>query len=104
MISFLQTLMLLALLMAASQLGLWLQTRLHERHFTRDSVESVRLVATILATFTAIVLGLLLTATKSGFDANAQALRTFSAQLIELDAQLREYGADAEPIRGLLRR
>jgi Protein of unknown function (DUF4239) len=104
MISFLQTLMLLALLMAASQLGLWLQTRLHERHFTRDSVESVRLVATILATFTAIVLGLLLTATKSSFDANAQALRTFSAQLIELDAQLREYGADAEPIRGLLRR
>jgi Protein of unknown function (DUF4239) len=50
------------------------------------------------------VLGLLLTATKSSFDANAQALRTFSAQLIELDAQLREYGADAEPIRGLLRR
>ena len=43
MTSFLETLMLLALLMAASQLGLWLQTRLHERHFTRDSVESVRL-------------------------------------------------------------
>jgi hypothetical protein len=81
-----------------------LQTRLHERHFTRDSVDSVRLVATILATFTAIVLGLLLTATKSSFDANAQALRTFSAQLIELDARLREYGADAQPIRGVLRR
>src|ERR1700746_94302 len=81
-----------------------LQTRLHERHFTRDSVDSVRLVATILATFTAIVLGLLLTATKSSFDANAQALRTFSAQLIELHARLREYGADAQPIRGVLRR
>jgi hypothetical protein len=104
MISFLQTLMLLALLMAASQLGLWLQTRLHERHFTRDSIESVRLVATILATFTAIVLGLLLTATKSSFDANAQVLRTLSAQLIELDAQLREYGSEAEPIRGMVRR
>jgi hypothetical protein len=100
----LETLMLLALLMAASQLGLWLQTRLHERHFTRDSIESVRLVATILATFTAIVLGLLLTATKSSFDADAQALRTLSAQLIDLDAQLREYGSDAEPIRGMLRR
>ena len=100
----LETLMLLALLMGASQLGLWLQTRLHERHFTRDSVESVRLVATILATFTAIVLGLLLTATKSSFDANAQALRTFSAQLIELDARLREYGTEAQPIRGMLRR
>jgi hypothetical protein len=99
----LETLMLLALLMAVSQLGLWLQTRLHERHFTRDSVESVRLVATILATFTAIVLGLLLTATKSSFDANEQALRTLSAQLIELDAQLREYGADAQPIRGMVR-
>ena len=104
MTSFLETLMLLALLMAASQLGLWLQTRLHERHFTRDSVESVRLVATILATFTAIVLGLLLTATKSSFDANPHTLRTLSAQLIELDAQLREYGSEAEPIRGLLRR
>jgi hypothetical protein len=103
MVPLLETLMLLALLMAASQLGLWLQTRLHERHFTRDSIESVRLVATILATFTAIVLGLLLTATKSSFDANAQALRTLSAQLIELDAQLREYGSDAEPIRGMLR-
>jgi hypothetical protein len=96
-------LLLLALLMAASQLGMWLQTRLHERHFTRETAESVRVVATILATFTAIVLGLLLTATKSAFDANAQTLRTFAAQLIELDAQLREYGSDAEPIRGMLR-
>ena len=103
MVSFLETLMLLALLMAASQLGLWLQTRLHEKHFTRDSVESVRLVATILATFTAIVLGLLLTATQGSFDRSAETLRTLFAQLMELDAQLREYGSEAEPIRGLLR-
>lgn len=95
---------LLALLLAATYAGFWLQKPLRERHLTPDTVQSIRLVTTIMVTFTGIVLGLLLTAMKTSFDAEAQTIRAFSEQLIELDARLREYGPDAQPMRQMLRR
>lgn len=96
-------LLLLALLLLGSYAGIRFQRRLRDQHRSRETIESVRLAITILATFAALVLGLLVTSVKSNFDANTDALRHFSVTLIQLDARLREYGPQADPIRTMLR-
>jgi hypothetical protein len=54
-------------------------------------------------TFAALVLGLLTTSVKASFDTVAKDLRAFAVELIELDQSLREYGSQADAVRGLLR-
>ena len=61
--------LLLFLLCASACGGYALKTRLPERHRSRDSIELTQLGVTLLATFAAIVLGLLTTSVKAGFDA-----------------------------------
>jgi hypothetical protein len=97
------TLLLLGLLLGSSYIGLFSQRWMREHHRSRDTTDSVRLVITILVTFAALVLGLLVTSAKSRFDAHTDAVRHLSTQLIELDLGLREYGPQAEPIRALIR-
>ena len=58
---------------------------------------------TLLVTFTAIVLGLLTTSVKAGFDAAYSARGDDAAQLAQLDRCLREYGPETAPIRQQLR-
>ena len=60
-------------------------------------------VVSILVTFTALVLSLLLSEVKGTFDTFDARLRAFAGDLSNLDIHLREYGADAEPIRATLR-
>lgn len=84
--------------------GVAVQRWLPDRHRTRDTVESIRLVITILVTFAALVLGLLVSSAKAEFDLHTNELRRFGIDLIELDARLREYGPEAGPMRVLLRR
>ena len=63
----------------------------------------MQLANTLLVTFTAIVLGLLTTSVKSGFDPAYNARGTYAAQLAQLDHCLREYGPETAPIRDQLR-
>ncbi|HLW92801.1 MAG TPA: hypothetical protein VKS78_16080 [Roseiarcus sp.] len=95
--------LLLLLLLASSAFGLWLQRRLGERHKTRETADAVRLVISILVTFTALVLGLVTSSVKSSFDEFDGRWRGYAAALTELDLRLREYGASTEPIRSKLR-
>jgi hypothetical protein len=61
------------------------------------------MVVSILVTFTALVLSLLLSEVKSSFDTFDARMRAFAGDLSNLDTHLREYGADADPARALLR-
>ncbi len=99
-----ETLLLLALLLGASYIGLFLQRWMREHHRSRDTVDAVRLVITILVTFAALVLGLLVTSVKSNFDAHTEGVRHLGTRLVELDARLREYGPQVDPIRAMIRR
>jgi hypothetical protein len=92
-----------ALLLASSAFGLYLQGKLTERHRGRDTIESVRVVISILVTFTALVLGLLTSSVKTAFDEYGDHLRGYGIDIIELDQRLREYGDSASPARTLLR-
>ncbi len=94
--------LLLFLLCASAGAGYAFKTRLPERHRSRDSIELTQLGITLLATFAAIVLGLLTTSVKAGYDAAYAARGTYAAQFAQLDQCLREYGLEAAPIRAQL--
>ena len=96
-------LIIFVLLLCAAGVGMYLHDRLGERHRTSETVDHVRLVVSILVTFTALVLSLLLSEVKGTFDTFDARLRAFAGDLSNLDIHLREYGADAEPIRATLR-
>ncbi len=91
-------------LLCAAGVGMYLHDRLGERHRTSETVDHVRLVVSILVTFTALVLSLLLSEVKGTFDTFDARLRSFAGDLTNLDIHLREYGPDAEPIRATLRK
>jgi uncharacterized membrane protein YuzA (DUF378 family) len=95
--------LLFIMLLMSSALGLFVQGRLAERHRSRDTVDSIRLVISILVTLTALVLGLLTSSVKTAFDDFGGRLRSYGANIIALDERLREYGDAAKPVRDLLR-
>ncbi len=94
---------IIVLLLSAAGIGMVLRGRLRESHRTSETVDQVRMVVSILVTFTALVLSLLLSEVKSSFDTFDARLRAFAGDLANLDIHLREYGPDAEPVRALLR-
>jgi hypothetical protein len=97
------TALLLFLLLAAATLGYVVRVRLPEKHRSQESLILVQLTINLLVTFTAIVLGLLTTSVKAGFDSANNARGTYAAELIQLDEYLREYGPETDKIREQLR-
>ena len=93
----------LVLVLASAAVGFLLQRVLHEEHRSRETMDAVRLVISILITFTAIVLGLLTSTVKSSFDLFDGRMRGFASDFILLDQGLREYGEAGDPIRAQLR-
>jgi len=96
-------LLVFALLLMATGLGVWVRPLLPEEHKAHETVQLIQLVIGMLVTFAALVLGLLTASAKSNFDTASNDLRTFAADLIEFDGSMRELGSDAEPSRHLLR-
>jgi hypothetical protein len=94
---------LFVILCVSSAVGFFIHPRLPERHRSQQSIALVQLAITLLVTFTAIVLGLLTTSVKAGFDDAYNARGDDAAQLAQLDRCLRDYGPETEPIRAQLR-
>jgi hypothetical protein len=92
-------LLFLLLLLGSFWGGLMVQRALSEHHRSRDSVESIRVVFTLLVTFAALVLGLLISSTQTRFSTFEVGLRGLSVDIIELDQWLRQYGPVADPLR-----
>jgi hypothetical protein len=84
--------------------GVWLQTRLPRHHLDKDSQEIVKLGAGMLATITALVLGLLVSSAKGTFDTINDGIKQASAKIILLDRILAQYGQESQPIRDQIRR
>jgi hypothetical protein len=96
-------LLVFVLLLAGTAAGVAIRPLLPEEHKAHETVQLVQLVIGMLVTFAALVLGLMTTSAKSSFDNVGNDFRAYSADLIQLDATLREYGADAQPMRRMLR-
>src|SRR5579863_202928 len=91
------------LLLAATGVGTFVNGRLHERHWTPESKDLINLAITLQVTFTAIVLGLLTSSVKTGFEAAYQARGLYAGQLAQFDRCLRDYGPETAPARERLR-
>src|SRR6516162_5300645 len=97
------SLLLFILLCASAGIGFFANSRLPERHRSKESMEVVQLANTLLVTFIAIVLGLLTTSVKAGYDLAYNARGDYAAQITQLDRCLRDYGPDTAPIREQLK-
>lgn len=82
--------------------GVWLQRRLPSHHLDEHSFEIVKLGAGMLATITALVLGLLVSSAKNTFDTLNEGIKQGSARTILLDRILAQYGPDAQAVRDQL--
>jgi hypothetical protein len=92
-----------AVLLVCSGVGWVVRPLLSERHRSRETVELVQVVVTMLVTFAALVLGLQTNSVKANFDQISGELKVYAAELIQLDLALREYGADTLTIRDELK-
>ena len=85
-------------------IGIWLQNRLPRHHLDKDSQEAVKLGAGMIATITALVLGLLVSSAKGTFDTLNDGIKQESAKIILLDRILAQYGPEAQGIRDQMKR
>ncbi len=92
-----------ACVFAGALLGMLLRVRLPEHHLSADSRDVVKLTMGLLATMTALVLGLLIGSAKSSYDAQRNGVAQLAANVIMVDRNLAHYGSETGPVRELLR-
>ena len=84
--------------------GMVIRRALPEHHTTKETEDVIRLGTGVIATLSALVIGLLIASAKSAFDTKGSEVQQFSADLILLDRQLVQYGPETKEARDLLRR
>lgn len=82
--------------------GMWLRNRLPGHHLSDESKESVKLAIGLIATMTALVLGLVTASAKGAFDALDTAVEQTASEAIALDRTLARYGPETSEIRQAL--
>ncbi len=79
------------------------QRMLKSHHLSKEMQDLVKLSAGMIATLTALVLGLLVSSAKTAFDAINSGVIQGSAKVIYLDRTLARYGPDSGPVRDQLK-
>lgn len=92
-----------AVVFGGALLGMFLRRLLPQNHLSDDSKGIVMIAMGLVATMTAIVLGLLISSAKSSFDALSHELTGTSSDIILLDRTLALYGMETKEARDLLR-
>jgi len=88
-----------AIAFGGALLGMWLRARLPEHHLTDDSQGTIKLGIGLIATITALVLGLVTASAKSSFDSVDNAVKETASHLLALDRALARYGPESGEIR-----
>lgn len=97
------SLMTCALMLVGALVGAALRRALPEHHLNDHAKDIVRLGSGLIATISALVLGLLINSASSSYEAQRSEVRQMAASLILLDQLLERYGSEARPIREMLR-
>jgi len=87
-----------------SLLGMGLQRLLPGHHLNKETQDVVKLSAGMIATLTAMVLGLLVSSAKGSFDTTNTAIVQGSTKIIVLDRALAAYGTETQRAREQLKR
>jgi hypothetical protein len=95
-------LVVFALVFGSALLAMFVHSKLPEDHLTSDSKDVVKLGVALVATMSALVLGLLVASAKSAFDTRSNQLVQASADIILLDRALARYGPETKEARSLL--
>ena len=97
------SLLTLALMLAGAAAGARLRRVLPEHHLDDHTKDIVRLGTGLVATISALVLGLLINSASSSFEAQRNEIRQMAANIILLDQLLERYGPETQSTRQLLR-
>jgi hypothetical protein len=92
-----------ALMLGGACVGILLRRHLPQHHLNDHSKDVVRLGSGLVATITALVLGLLITSAKNTYDIQRQEVRQIAEKLVLQDSQLKRYGPEARHARELQR-
>lgn len=84
-------------------LGMLLRQVMPEHHLNDDSKDVIKLGVGLIATVTALVLGLVIATAKSSYDMQDEALKHASTKIILLDRVLDQYGPEASEARALIK-
>jgi hypothetical protein len=79
--------------------GMWLRRRLPEHHFGDQTRDTVNLGIGLVATMSAIILGLMIDSTKNTFDSMDSSVREAAVDILTLDRTLARYGAETSVLR-----
>src|SRR5213078_2957282 len=90
-------------LVGAALLGRRVRRYLPENHLSADSKDAVKLAMGLVATMTALVLGLLVSSAKGTYDTARSEVIQMAAKIAFLDRVLALYGPEAAEARGELR-
>jgi hypothetical protein len=85
-----------ALVFGSALLAMFVRSALPEHHLSADSKDVVKLGIALIATMSALVLGLLIASAKSAFDTRSNQLVQASTDIILLDRALARYGPENE--------
>jgi hypothetical protein len=83
---------------------MWLRTALPQHWLDAESRDTVKVGVGLIATMTALVLGLVTASAKSSFDAVDTAMKQTATQVLALDRVLARYGSETGEIRKGLQR
>ena len=89
--------------LGGAALGIFVRALLPQDHLSADTKDTVKLAMGLVATMTALVLGLLVASAKGSYDAQSAELTQMSANIALLDRVLAVYGPETKEARGLLR-
>ena len=85
-------------------LGMWLRGIVPAHHLREESRDTVRIGIGLVATLTALVLGLMTATAKSSFDGLNTGIKNMAADVIATDRLLARYGPETKDIRATLKR
>ncbi len=100
---FIYTIIVIICTVGGAHLGMWVRKRLPEHHLHDETRDIVKLGAGLIATLTALVLGLLVSSAKDTLDTMNRELTQDGAKVILLDRVLANYGPETNAIRSQLR-
>src|SRR5215471_12460850 len=95
----LTSLIVFGCLIAAVLVGRAIRTVLPDEHVTSDSRDAIKLAMGLVATMSALVLGLLVSSAKGSFDTERTEIIQMASKLTFLDRVLAAYGPDAAGAR-----
>jgi hypothetical protein len=96
-------LVLFLALVGVISLGSWIRRRLPDDHLSSDSRDTVKLAMGLVATMTALLLGLLVSSAKGTYDTQRAEVIQMAAKVSLLNRVLSSYGSEAGAVRGDLR-